>query len=112
MKTLREMMDLIESAQAPVAEGGSNDLTPYEAGEADGLSGEYYENPYPEGSKSYAEFQQGWRDGTKQAEANRDIDEDQATAKMGLMSAMGSNSSGPDRQRMAQQAVERLAQER
>ena len=58
-----------------VAEGGSNDLTPYEAGEADGLSGEYYENPYPEGSKSYAEFRLGWRDGTKQSEANRDIDE-------------------------------------
>ena len=70
------MIDLIESAQTPVAEGIPNDLTPYEAGEADGLSGEYYENPYPEGSKSYAEFRQGWRDGTKQAEANRDIDED------------------------------------
>ena len=40
------------------------------------------------------------------------IDEDQATARMGLMSAMGSNSGAPDRQRMAQQAVERLAQER
>ena len=40
------------------------------------------------------------------------IDEDQATARMGLMSAMGSNSGAPDRQQMAQQAVERLAQER
>jgi len=56
-----------------VAEGV--DLTPYEAGEADGLGGEYYDNPYPEGSKSYVEFRQGWRDGRKQAEANRDIDE-------------------------------------
>jgi hypothetical protein len=114
MKTLREMMDLIESAQVPVAEGGSNDLTPYEAGEADGLSGEYYENPYVEGSKSYAEFRLGWRDGTKQAEANRDIDEDQATAQMGLMSAMGSNDNNPADQRraMAQQAVERLATKR
>ena len=59
-----------------VTEGGSNDLTPYEAGEASGLSGEYYENPYVEGSKSYAEFRLGWRDGTKQAEANRDVAEE------------------------------------
>jgi hypothetical protein len=62
MKTLREMMDIIESAQT-VAEGIPNDLTPYEAGEADGLSGEPYENPYPEGSESHAEFRQGWRAG-------------------------------------------------
>lgn len=81
MKTLREMMDLIETAQNPVVEGGSNDLTPYEAGEADGLSGEYYENPYVEGSKSYTEFRQGWFAGTKQAEANRDIDEARAISK-------------------------------
>jgi hypothetical protein len=114
MKTLREMIDLIESAQTPVAEGIPNDLTPYEAGEAAGLSGEYYENPYPEGSKRHAEFRLGWRDGTKQAEANRDIDEDQATAKMGLMSAMGSNDNNPADQRraMAQQAVEQLAAKR
>lgn len=39
----------------------------------------------------------------------QDIDEDQATARMGLMSAMGSNSDAPDRQRMAQQAIERIA---
>jgi hypothetical protein len=62
MKTLREMMDIIESAQT-VTEGIPNDLTPYEAGEADGLSGEPYENPYPEGSESYTEFRQGWRAG-------------------------------------------------
>jgi hypothetical protein len=158
MKTLREMIDLIESAQSgrpelrtwgnrstgethysvdgvevgkdqyyqawradqknqgnpDIKEGIPNDLTPYEAGEAAGLSGEYYENPYPEGSKSYAEFRQGWRDGMKQAEANRDIDEDQATAQMGLMSAMGSNDNNPADQRraMAQQAVEQLAAKR
>ena len=61
--------------QQGVAEGSMDELTPYELGEAEGLSGEYYENPYPEGSKSYAEYRQGWRDGTKQAEANRDVDE-------------------------------------
>jgi len=40
----------------------------------------------------------------------QDVEEDQATAKMGLMSAMGSNSdsSADDRRSMAQQAVERL----
>jgi hypothetical protein len=158
MKTLREMIDLIESAQSgrpelrtwgnrstgethysvdgvevgkdqyyqawradqknqgnpDIKEGIPNDLTPYEAGEAAGLSGEYYENPYPEGSKRHAEFRLGWRDGTKQAEANRDIDEDQATAKMGLMSAMGSNDNNLADQRrvMAQQAVEQLAAKR
>jgi hypothetical protein len=41
----------------------------------------------------------------------QDVEEDQATAKMGLMSAMGSNDNNPaDRRRaMAQQAVEQLA---
>ena len=46
------------------------------------------------------------------ADKKKGLPEDQATAKMGLMSAMGSNSGAPDRQQMAQQAVERLAQER
>ena len=42
------------------------------------------------------------------------VDEDQATAKMGLMSAMGSNDNNPADQRrvMAQQAVEQLAAKR
>jgi hypothetical protein len=44
----------------------------------------------------------------------QDIDEDQATARMGLMSAVGSDSSDPQEQRraMAQQAVEQLATKR
>lgn len=42
----------------------------------------------------------------------QDIEEDQATARMGLMSAMGSNSGEPDRQRMAAQAIERMAQDK
>ena len=46
------------------------------------------------------------------ADKKKGLPEDEATAKMGLMSAMGSNDDRPDRQRMAQQAVERLAQER
>jgi hypothetical protein len=42
------------------------------------------------------------------------VDEDQATAKMGLMSAMGSNDNNPADQRrvMAQRAVEQLAAKR
>jgi len=41
----------------------------------------------------------------------QDVEEDQATARMGLMSAVGSNDNNPAEQRraMAQQAVERLA---
>jgi len=52
------------------------------------------------------------KDLSARAKRNSSVEEDQATAQMGLMSAMGSNSGAPDRQRMAQQAVERLAQER
>jgi len=45
---------------------------------------------------------------------DKGVTEDQATAKMGLMSAMGSNDNNPADQRraMAQQAVERLATKR
>lgn len=50
---------------------GRQELTPYEAGEADGLSNEPYENPYSEGSKSYAEFRKGYRAGY----AERELDE-------------------------------------
>lgn len=50
---------------------GRQELTPYEAGEADGLSNEPYENPYLEGSKSYAEFRKGYRAGY----AERELDE-------------------------------------
>lgn len=49
---------------------------------------------------------------TKKSKKPKDIKEDQATAKMGLMSAMGSNDDAPDRQRMAQQAIERMAQDK
>ena len=62
-----------------------------------------------------SQYYQAWR-ADQQAKGNPDIkeqevDEDQATAKMGLMSAMGSNHNNPADQRraMAQQAVERLA---
>jgi hypothetical protein len=57
-----------------VEESVLNELTPYEAGEADGLSGEPYENPYPEGSGSYAEFRQGWREGYN--ESKQELDEE------------------------------------
>lgn len=46
---------------------------------------------------------------------SRSIDgvaEDQATARMGLMSAMGSNDGSIDRQQMAAQAIERMAQDK
>ena len=48
------------------------------------------------------------------ADKKKDLPEDEATAKMGLMSAMGSNDNNPADQRraMAQQAVERLATKR
>jgi len=106
MKTLREMMDLIETAQS-----GRPELRTW--GNRD--TGEtHYSVDGVEVSKD--RYYQAWRADQK-AQGNPDIkeqevDEDQATAKMGLMSAMGSNSGGLDRQRMAQQAVERLAQER
>jgi hypothetical protein len=48
-----------------------DDLTPYEAGHADGLSAEPYENPYPESSTDHAEFRKGWRTGY----AEKDLDE-------------------------------------
>ena len=106
MKTLREMMDLIESAQS-----GSPELRTW--GNRDTGETHYSVDGVEVGKE---EYYQAWRKYQK-AQGNPDIkeqevDEDQATAKMGLMSAMGSNSGGPDRQRMAQQAVERLAQER
>ena len=48
------------------------------------------------------------------ADKKKGLPEDEATAKMGLMSAMGSNDNNPADQRraMAQQAVERLATKR
>ena len=106
MKTLREMMDLIESAQS-----GRPELRTW----GNRATGEtHYSVDGREVSRD--RYYQAWR-ADQQAQGNPDIkeqevDEDQATAKMGLMSAMGSNSSGPDRQRMAQQAVERLATKR
>ena len=106
MKTLREMMDLIESAQS-----GRPELRTW----GNRATGEtHYAIDGVEVGKD--QYYQAWR-ADQQAQGNPDIkeqevDEDQATAKMGLMSAMGSNDDRPDRQRMAQQAVERLAQER
>lgn len=105
MKTLREMMDLIESAQS-----GRPELRTW----GNRATGEthYAINGVEVGKDQYY---QAWR-ADQQAKGNPDIkeqevDEDQATAKMGLMSAMGSNHNNPADQRraMAQQAVERLA---
>ena len=106
MKTLREMMDLIETAQA-----GRPELRTW----GNRATGEtHYAINGVEVSKD--RYYQAWRADQK-AQGNTDIkeqevDEDQATARMGLMSAMGSNSGEPDRQQMAQQAVERLATKR
>lgn len=47
---------------------GSQELTPYEAGHADGLSNEPYENPYREGSTRYVKFRDGYRAGHKEQE--------------------------------------------
>ena len=108
MKTLREMMDLIESAQKVSPElrtWGNRDT-----GEI------HYSIDGVEVDKD--RYYQAWR-ADQQAKGNPDIkeeevDEDQATAKMGLMSAMGSNDNNPVDQRraMAQQAVEQLASKR
>jgi hypothetical protein len=108
MKTLREMMDLIESAQS-----GSPELRTW----GNRATGEtHYAIDGREVGKD--QYYQAWR-ADQQAKGNPDIkeeevDEDQATAKMGLMSAMGSNDNNPADQRraMAQQAVERLATKR
>lgn len=51
------------------------------------------------------------KDLSARAKRNSSVEEDQATAQMGLMSAVGSNDNNPAEQRraMAQQAVEQLA---
>lgn len=108
MKTLREMMDLIESAQS-----GSPELRTW----GNRATGEtHYAIDGVEVGKD--QYYQAWR-ADQQAKGNPDIkeeevDEDQTTAKMGLMSAMGSNdnNSADQRRAMAQQAVERLATKR
>ena len=108
MKTLREMIDLIESAQS-----GSPELRTW----GNRATGEthYAINGVEVGKDQYY---QAWRADQK-TQGNPDIkeqevDEDQATAQMCLMSAMGSNDNNPADQRraMAQQAVERLATKR
>lgn len=105
MKTLREMIDIVEAAQT-----GQH----YRHGEMAAVKGvPYRDNPHPSGSKEHLEWSKGHNNmRAKKNSMPSDIEEDQATAKMGLMSAMGSNSGAPDRQRMAQQAVERLASEK
>jgi hypothetical protein len=107
MKTLREMMDLIESAQAPVAEG----YTPT-AGE---LAQDHIKMADGDFNKKYGmSKQQAKQHYSSNKLKDQDVAEDQATAKMGLMSAMGSNDNNPADQRrvMAQQAVEQLAAKR
>ena len=108
MKTLREMIDLIESAQSgrPELRTWGNRSTGETHYSVDGV----------EVGKD--QYYQAWRADQKN-QGNPDIkeeevDEDQATAKMGLMSAMGSNDNNPADQRraMAQQAVEQLAAKR
>ena len=61
---------LADSPKGDLGEG-AQDLTPYEAGHADGLSNEPYENPYPDGSTGYVEFRKGYRAGY----AESDLDE-------------------------------------
>ena len=170
MKTLREMIDLIESAQAPVAEAytpsagelardlikmpdsdfnkkygmskqqanryySSNKLKEpgmAEAQKTDNRPASQFDREivkaHPDGS---CELKCGHKTSAKLSKnpvgkkifcarcyelRNKEqaVDEDQATAKMGLMSAMGSNDNNPADQRrvMAQQAVEQLAAKR
>ena len=104
MKTLREMINLIESVNAP-ADGYllmlynypySIHKTPEEAQVAIENSGE------SDGSWKVVPFQFGANLGESA------VAEDQASARMGLMSAMGSNSDAPDQRQQAAQAIERL----
>ena len=103
MKTIREYIDLIESAQSgrPELRTWGNRATGETHYAIDGVE------------VSRDRYYQAWR-ADQQAKGNPDIkeqevDEDQATAKMGLMSAMGSNDNNPADQR---RAVERLATKR
>ena len=105
MKTIRDYIDLIESAQSsrPELRTWGNRATGETHYSIDGIEVEK------------DQYYQAWRADQK-TQGNPDIkeqevDEDQATAKMGLMSAMGSNDNNPADQRrvMAQQAVEQLA---
>jgi hypothetical protein len=159
MKTLREMINLIESVNA-LADGYllmlynypySIHKTPEEAqvaiensGESDGswkvvpfqFGANLGESAVAEGSEKlspgdikrirdwHAEFNMDAKELGKYlgisdlnaiqdvinailAGSTNNIDEDQATAQMGLMSAMGSNSDAPDRKQQAAQAIER-----
>lgn len=108
MKTFRDYINLIESAQS-----GRPELRTW----GNRATGEtHYAIDGVEVGKD--QYYQAWRADQK-AKGNPDIKEqgvaeDQATAKMGLMSAMGSNDNNPADQRraMAQQAVERLVTKR
>lgn len=105
MKTIRDYINLIETAQS-----GRPELRTW----GNRATGEtHYAINGVEVDRD--RYYQAWRADQK-AQGNPDIkeqevDEDQATAKMGLMSAMGSNDNNPADQRraMAQQAVEQLA---
>jgi RecJ-like exonuclease len=150
MKTLREMMDLIESAQAPVAEAytpTAGELAQDLIGLADGDFNKKYGMSKQQANRYYSSSKlkdQGMAEGsasrtcpqcdgsgedtldpTKSCRRcggrghipvpkEQTVDEDQATARMGLMSAVGSNDNTPADQRraMAQQAVEQLASKR
>jgi len=119
MKTLREMMDLIESAQNPVDDDVEHLANTF----ADLYwSGKIGMTSATEKVKMAHKIIQAVEDGRLSVEElkqdisdfDQGVTEDQATAKMGLMSAMGSNDNNPADQRraMAQQAVERLATKR
>ena len=121
------MMDLIESAQTPVAEGKNNIDNKIIHLMTNGIPAEEIARKLdipvewvhevakynmPDSAIDYNDP----RNSTQGRErfGEQEVDEDQATAQMGLMSAMGSNDNNPADQRrnMAQQAVERLATKR
>ena len=119
MKTIRELINLIETAQNPVDRtvrvlpnvgeiGIDSDASPG--------NGSWYVKLY-DGSYDVVGFNseaEAWRELSSLQDLDtgnndeQDIDEDQATAKMGLMSAMGSNdprNSTQGRERFGEQGV-------
>lgn len=114
MKTIREYIDLIENAQTPGQQYKIYFVIPddedYDDRNEPTETTIVTANSASEAGKKFKfEVPEAYIEQIVPLNHNKDIEEDQATAKMGLMSAMGSNDNAPDRQRMAAQAIERMA---
>ena len=90
MKTLRDYINLIESAQQGVAEGfrlrgtGNPGMpTPYDQGQADAKKGRPYDNPYdqPGEEQEHRNYRKGYEQGKQQGVAEGSLEEYGDTAK-------------------------------